>query len=111
MQETLPQAIAKYSWADEGGFVCVYVTTEGEAAAVAAAGDGKSGEVEAKFEERSVELKIGTGAKVFALALKDLEGRIVPKESSWRVSAGKRVTIKLKKKAITTWTRLLRPQR
>merc|ERR1711879_613664 len=111
MQETLPVAIAKYSWADEGKFVCVYISAEGEAAAVATAGDGKGGEVDAKFEERCVELKIGTGGKVFALTLKELEGRIIPDESSCRVSAGKRITIKLKKQAIATWTRLLRPHR
>lgn len=104
------QAIQSYSWADEGDFVCIYVGAEGEPAAIEAAGAGKADEVSVKFEAKSVELWIHSATRSFALLLKNLENEIVPSESKTRVSAGKRVTIKLKKKRAVAWTRLLRPK-
>eukprot|EP00931_Biecheleriopsis_adriatica_P009470 TRINITY_DN110546_c0_g1_i1.p1 TRINITY_DN110546_c0_g1~~TRINITY_DN110546_c0_g1_i1.p1 ORF type:complete len:263 (+),score=54.03 TRINITY_DN110546_c0_g1_i1:61-849(+) len=102
--------LAKYSWADEGDFVCIYIAADGEAEAIEVAGDGKSGQVEVQFGERSVELRIAGNSKEFALCLRSLEGEIVPEESKHRVSAGKRVTLKMKKKRPGTWTRLMRPK-
>jgi len=99
------KVLAKYSWADEGDFVCVYISAENEPEAIAAAGDGKGGEVQVTFDARSVELRI-TGAKVFALTLKDLEKDILPDDSKHRVSAGKRITLKMRKKRGGCWTRL-----
>lgn len=104
----LAQAITSYSWADEGDFVCVYVGAEGEPAAIAAAGDGKGGEVSCEFGAKSVELKVHGSPKSFALALRSLENEIVPEECTHRVSAGKRITLKLKKRRKITWTRLVK---
>lgn len=103
-------AIAKYSWADEGDFVCVYVSGEDEADAIAAAKDGKSGEVTVTFDTKSVELTIRGDSRIYSLAFRSLENEILPDESKHRVSAGKRVTLKLKKKRQVTWTRLVRPK-
>eukprot|EP00933_Yihiella_yeosuensis_P057742 TRINITY_DN5777_c2_g1_i1.p1 TRINITY_DN5777_c2_g1~~TRINITY_DN5777_c2_g1_i1.p1 ORF type:complete len:260 (-),score=59.96 TRINITY_DN5777_c2_g1_i1:208-987(-) len=103
-------AITKYSWADEGDFVCIYVSAESESEAIEAAADGKGGQVKADFGPRTVELKIAGATREFALILRELEGEIVPEESKHRVSAGKRVTLKLKKKRQGLWTRLVRPR-
>lgn len=105
------QAITKYSWADEGEFVCVYIAADAEAEAVEAAKDGKGGEVKVVFEPKAVELRISREDKDFALVLRTLENEIDPDNSKHRVSAGKRVTLKLKKKRQNTWTRLMRPVR
>lgn len=103
-------AIAKYSWADEGDFVCIYISQENEADAIAAAKDGKNDEVTANFEAKSVELTIRGDSKTFSLVFRNLENEIVPEESKSRTSAGKRVTLKLRKKRSVTWTRLERPK-
>jgi len=108
--ETPTMAIAKYSWADEGDFVCIYVSQEDEADAITAAKDGKSGEVVVNFDAKSVELTIHGQSRNYSLAFRTLENEIVPDESKHRVSAGKRVTLKLKKKRQITWTRLMRPK-
>ncbi|CAE7499252.1 Vps41 [Symbiodinium sp. CCMP2456] len=79
--------LTKYSWADEGDFVCIYVSAEGEPEAIEAA---ICGEVKVSFDVRSVEVRVCDGAKEFALSLKQLEGEIVAEESKHRVSAGKR---------------------
>mmetsp|Transcript_68038 Transcript_68038/g.159532 ORF Transcript_68038/g.159532 Transcript_68038/m.159532 type:complete len:254 (+) Transcript_68038:53-814(+) len=99
--------LTKYSWADEGDFVCIYVSAEGEPEAIEAA---TRGEVKVNFDVRSVEVRVCDGTKEFALSLKQLEGEIVPEESKHRVSAGKRISLKMKKKRTGTWTRLLRPK-
>jgi len=98
-----PKALTHYSWADEGDYVCIYVSAEGEPEAVEAA---KDGDVKVQFELRSAELRISKDSKEYALSLRQLEGEIVPEESKHRVSAGKRVTLKMKKKRSVTWTRL-----
>eukprot|EP00928_Gymnodinium_smaydae_P016679 TRINITY_DN16298_c0_g1_i2.p2 TRINITY_DN16298_c0_g1~~TRINITY_DN16298_c0_g1_i2.p2 ORF type:complete len:254 (+),score=68.82 TRINITY_DN16298_c0_g1_i2:65-826(+) len=108
--EAVPQAIVQFAWADEGDFVCVYVSAEGESEALAAARDGKSGEVEVRFEPRFAELRVKGSSKVYALALRDLEGDIVPEQCKHRVSAGKRITLKLRKAKELKWTRLTRPR-
>lgn len=109
--EALPaQAIEKYAWADEGDVVAVYINTDGELDAVTAAKDGKNGEVKASFEARGVSLRIQGPARDYALVLRDLEHEIVPEESKYRVSAGKRITLKLKKRRQEKWTRLVRPK-
>mmetsp|Transcript_36416 Transcript_36416/g.84032 ORF Transcript_36416/g.84032 Transcript_36416/m.84032 type:complete len:259 (-) Transcript_36416:167-943(-) len=99
--------VSKYSWADEGDFVCIYVSAEGEPEAIEAA---TCGEIKVNFDARSVDVRIAGSAKEFALSLKQLEGEIVPEESRHRVSAGKRIVVKMKKKRGGTWTRLLRPK-
>ncbi|CAK9105143.1 unnamed protein product [Durusdinium trenchii] len=101
--EKAAKALTHYSWADEGDFVCIYVSAEGEPEAIEAA---KDGDVKVQFEARSAELRISKDSKEYALSLRQLEGEIVPDESKHRVSAGKRVTLKMKKKRTVTWTRL-----
>jgi len=108
--QIMTKAIAKYSWADEGDFVCVYISHEDEADAIAAAKDGKNGEVDVKFEPKSVELRISAGSRCYCLVLDPIENEIVPEESKHRVSVAKRVTLKLRKKRAVTWTRLVRPK-
>lgn len=102
--------VAKYSWADEGEFVCIYISQEDEADAIAAAKDGKNGEVVVNFEAKSVELVIHGQSRNYSLVFRSLENEISAEESKHRVSAGKRVTLKLKKKRQVTWTRLVRPK-
>jgi len=104
------QTISKYSWADEGDFVCIYIGADGEPEAIAAAGDGKSGQVSVEFGQRSLELRIAGDGKTHALIMRLLENEISPEECKHRVSAGKRVTLKLRKKRTLAWTRLVKPQ-
>jgi len=104
------KAIAKYSWADEGDFVCIYISHEDEADAIEAAKAGKNDEVDVKFLAKSVELRISTESRCYCLVLDPIENEIVPEESKHRVSEGKRVTLKLRKKRKVTWTRLVRPK-
>jgi len=106
---SLARPITQYSWGDEGDFVCIYVSADGEAAAIEAAGDGKDGQVRVEFGVKAVELRIKGSPQDFALVLKGLENEIVPEESKHRVSAGKRVTLKLKKRRPVAWTRLVKP--
>jgi len=103
------QAISKYSWADEGDFVCIYISADGEPEAIEAAGDGKSGQVAVEFGHKSVELRIAAASKTYALIIRQLENEISPEECKHRVSAGKRVTLKLRKKRTLAWTRLVKP--
>jgi len=102
--------ISKYSWADEGEFVWIYISAEGEPEAIEAAGDGKSNQVEVSFEQKSVDLRISGSTIDYALRLPQLEAEIVPEECKHRVSAGKRITLKMKKKRSGTWSRLVRPK-
>lgn len=108
---TPARTIERYSWADEGDFVCIYISAEAEQEAVQAAGDGKGGEVKAEFGPKSVELRINSASAECALVLRNLEDEIIPEESKHRVSSGKRVTLKLKKKRTEKWMRLIKPQR
>jgi len=105
---TVPQAISQYSWADEGEFVCIYISADGEQDAIRAAGDGKAEQVRVDWDTRSFELRIESWPRPFALVLRNLENEIVAAECKHRVSAGKRVTLKLKKRRQITWTRLAR---
>ncbi|CAJ1454230.1 unnamed protein product [Effrenium voratum] len=74
LKASVAKALTHYSWADEGEFVCIYVSAEGEPEAIDAA---KDGEVKVHFEARSAELRICKDSKEFALSLKQLEGEIV----------------------------------
>eukprot|EP00405_Crypthecodinium_cohnii_P020020 CAMPEP_0206476986 /NCGR_PEP_ID=MMETSP0324_2-20121206/35070_1 /ASSEMBLY_ACC=CAM_ASM_000836 /TAXON_ID=2866 /ORGANISM="Crypthecodinium cohnii, Strain Seligo" /LENGTH=260 /DNA_ID=CAMNT_0053952777 /DNA_START=149 /DNA_END=926 /DNA_ORIENTATION=+ len=95
-------AIKTYSWSDEGDFVCIYISAEGEPKALEAARDGKNDEVSVTFETKSLQLLIedasSSSSLRFALNLRSLENEILPEESKYRVSSGKRITLKLKKR-------------
>eukprot|EP00812_Abedinium_dasypus_P011274 NODE_4842_length_635_cov_255.879310.p2 GENE.NODE_4842_length_635_cov_255.879310~~NODE_4842_length_635_cov_255.879310.p2 ORF type:complete len:102 (+),score=37.88 NODE_4842_length_635_cov_255.879310:3-308(+) len=97
-------------WNDEGTVVKVFVCADGEPAAIEAAKDGTGGEVEVLFDAKSVELLIHSPPRCYVLTIKPLEGTILPEECKHRVSAGKRVTLTLKKKTEKpTWTRITKP--
>mmetsp|Transcript_49131 Transcript_49131/g.117015 ORF Transcript_49131/g.117015 Transcript_49131/m.117015 type:complete len:258 (+) Transcript_49131:68-841(+) len=113
-ETTAPQivsiGITKYSWADEGDFVCIYISAESEPAAIAAARDGKNQELQVDFSSKSVTAMVREDDhKRYVFTINDLDGEISGEESKWRVSAGKRITLKMKKKNSRTWTRLYRP--
>merc|ERR1711865_900273 len=96
--------------ADEGDFVCIYISQEDETDAISSARDGKNGEVVVNLEPKSVELIIRGQSRNYSLVFRTLENEILPDDSKHRVSAGKRVTLKLRKKRQVTWTRLVRPK-
>lgn len=102
------QSIEKYAWSDEGDSVKIYISADNEADAIEAM---KGGEVTVEFESHAVDVTI-CGKKNYVLKLFVLESEILPDQSKHRVSAGKRLTITLKKKnKNVTWTRLLRPNK
>lgn len=102
--------ILSYAWGDEKDCVKVYVSAEQDPEAVAAAGDGKSGEVEVTWAARSLKLRIHTDKFDWVLELERIYYEIVPDECRFRVSQGKRVTLSLKKKESFTWLKLLKPE-
>mmetsp|Transcript_115027 Transcript_115027/g.199543 ORF Transcript_115027/g.199543 Transcript_115027/m.199543 type:complete len:252 (-) Transcript_115027:121-876(-) len=105
------RVIEKYSWADEGDFVCVYIFPDNEAEAISAARNGKNGEVTVNWDVKVAELTINAEPSNFQLVLRELEHDILPDECKYSVREGKKITLKLKKKGKQTWTRLVRPRR
>lgn len=90
-------SINRYSWADEGRNVKIYVSAEGEPDAVSAASAGGDSAIQTEFAQKSFQLAV-TGEKAkYVLAMDDLEQPIIAAESRVRVSAGKRITISLRK--------------
>mmetsp|Transcript_20061 Transcript_20061/g.36253 ORF Transcript_20061/g.36253 Transcript_20061/m.36253 type:complete len:287 (-) Transcript_20061:103-963(-) len=99
-----------YSWGDERDFVKVYVSKDSEEEAITAAGDGKNGVVEVIFKERKFKLIVHAAEKDYVLLLERVYYEILPEESTFKVSANKRITISMKKKEKTTWLKLLKPE-
>lgn len=100
--------ITKFAWADEGKFVKVYVDAEGEPEVIAGA-TAAAQNVRCDFQEESFRLTVdgATTSKRFVLHVNGTDQAIVPGESKFRVSAGKRITISLKKKnPSVTWYKL-----
>mmetsp|Transcript_84389 Transcript_84389/g.149242 ORF Transcript_84389/g.149242 Transcript_84389/m.149242 type:complete len:672 (-) Transcript_84389:202-2217(-) len=104
------KVISQYSWADEGDIVCLYISVEGDPEAVRAAGSGKNGQIDVSYDIRGVELRVKGEDKDYCLKLPNLANEIVADECKHRVSAGKRLTLKLKKKRKGTWTTLFAPK-
>lgn len=96
---TLPRKdITNYSWVDESRrFVKIYITAEGEPAVVKAAGTAEQPLVQAEFKEQRLMVTIPGETATHVLAIDDLEHKIVPAECKVKVSAGKRLSVALKK--------------
>eukprot|EP00746_Dinoflagellata_sp_MGD_P087006 gnl/MRDRNA2_/MRDRNA2_34507_c0_seq1.p1 gnl/MRDRNA2_/MRDRNA2_34507_c0~~gnl/MRDRNA2_/MRDRNA2_34507_c0_seq1.p1 ORF type:complete len:254 (+),score=50.45 gnl/MRDRNA2_/MRDRNA2_34507_c0_seq1:120-881(+) len=109
-KDVMPLTPVQYAWADEGDAVKIYIQGDKEPDAVAAAKSGKNGEVRCNFQPRSFLVEISDGNKRWGLTLTDLENEILPEESKYRVSAGKRVTLTLTKKKDLKWYRLVKPK-
>eukprot|EP00747_Dinoflagellata_sp_TGD_P187090 gnl/TRDRNA2_/TRDRNA2_44572_c0_seq1.p1 gnl/TRDRNA2_/TRDRNA2_44572_c0~~gnl/TRDRNA2_/TRDRNA2_44572_c0_seq1.p1 ORF type:complete len:278 (-),score=48.51 gnl/TRDRNA2_/TRDRNA2_44572_c0_seq1:90-923(-) len=100
--------ISNYSFVDEGKHVKVYVASESEGEAVAAASNDTSS-VESEFLQDSFHVAVLGPQARHLLAVEQLTRSIIPTESKVRVSAGKRITITLaKEKKDVTWHSLVR---
>ena len=103
------RAIKSYAWGDEKEAVKLYVSAEAEEEALQAAGDGTQGQVEVDFEAKGLKLRVRAEKLDWILDLEPLYYEVVPSDCRFRVSAGKRITITLKKKEAYTWLKLLKP--
>lgn len=104
------KAILNYAWGDEKEVVKIYISKEGEPEAVEIAGDGKSGQCEAKFLPKALRLIVHGPQLDLCFLIDRLYYEIIPEESSIRVSRDKRITITLKKKESFTWLKLIKPE-
>lgn len=90
--------IERYTWADDGKSVKVFIDVAEEPRVLAAAGDGKRGNVDVSFQEAGFCLTVAEeGGRKFILNVPKLSMEIIPGQSKFRVSAGKRITLTLKK--------------
>lgn len=103
------RAIKNYSWGDEKETIKIYIHKEGEPDVIAAAGDGKSGQVDVKFLAKALKLTVKGPLHDLVLQFDNIYYDIIPEESKFRVSADKRITLTLKKKEAFTWLKLLKP--
>mmetsp|Transcript_102801 Transcript_102801/g.265751 ORF Transcript_102801/g.265751 Transcript_102801/m.265751 type:complete len:285 (-) Transcript_102801:34-888(-) len=99
-----------YAWGDEQEFVKIYVSVEGEPEVVAAAGDGKSSQVEVKWEPRRFRMVVHGEKFDHVLDIDRIYYEVIPEECKFRVSAGKRISLSLKKKEKFTWLKLIKPE-
>ncbi|CAJ1365454.1 unnamed protein product [Effrenium voratum] len=90
--------IDKYSWTDEGAVVKVYVNESANPAAIAAAGDGRGSALQVDFQARGFVLTVGQ-SPAFQLRVRGLLQEVLPESCKVRLSAGKRITVSLAKKA------------
>jgi hypothetical protein len=104
------KAIKNYAWGDEKEVVKIYISKEGEPEAIEVAGDGKSGQCEAKFLPKALRLIVHGPQLDLCFLVERLYYEIIPEESSIRVSRDKRITITLKKKENFTWLKLIKPE-
>mmetsp|Transcript_158898 Transcript_158898/g.281682 ORF Transcript_158898/g.281682 Transcript_158898/m.281682 type:complete len:288 (-) Transcript_158898:68-931(-) len=103
------RAMKNYSWGDEKEFIKIYISKDGEPDAIAAAGDGKSEQVEVKFRTRALNVTVHDKLHDWVLQFDNIYYEIIPEESKWRVSKDKRITVSLRKKENFTWLKLLKP--
>merc|ERR1712060_66265 len=90
--------IERYTWADDGKSVKVFIDVAEEPRVLAAAGDGKQGNMDVSFQESGFCLTVlEEGGRKFILNVPKLNMEIIPGQSKFRVSAGKRITLTLKK--------------
>ncbi|CAE8603807.1 unnamed protein product [Polarella glacialis] len=100
--------IQKYSWADEGDCVKVYVSEAANPAVLAAAGDGKQGQLQTDFQARSFSINVTSleGGASFELCCRGLVHEVIPEKCKVRVSQGKRISVSLAKKEAQVWSAL-----
>ncbi|CAK8990902.1 Low-density lipoprotein receptor-related protein 5 (LRP-5) (Low-density lipoprotein receptor-related protein 7) (LRP-7) [Durusdinium trenchii] len=98
-------AIEKYSWADEGAIVKVYISASSNPCALAARGEEC---LEVDFQARGFTLTVRPGnGPDFQLKARGLLQEVVPEKCKVRLSTGKRITLSLAKKdPLVTWSAL-----
>jgi len=101
--------ISNYAWGDEKEVVKIYISADSEPEIVGLAKDGKSGEVQVKWESKRLKLRVHAEKLDYVLELERLYYEIMPGDCKFRVSPNKRITLTLKKKDAHTWLKLLKP--
>jgi hypothetical protein len=104
------KAIKNYAWGDEKEVVKIYISKDSEPDAIQYAGDGKDGQIEVKYLPKALRVIVHGPQLDHMLLLDRIYYEIIPEESTFRVSANKRITLTLKKKEIFTWLKLLKPE-
>lgn len=110
LASTVPRRIIhKYSWSDESRrTVKIYISVEGEAAAVHAAGREDDSRLKAEFGEQSLTVTIAGRGSTHVLMIDQLEHKIIPEECKTKIVPGKRITITLTKaKVDSLWNTLV----
>lgn len=104
------RSIQRYSWVDDSRrTVKVYISAEGEPAAIAAAGREGDSRLQVDYGEQSLRIKILGDTAAYELVIDELEHRIVPDECKAKLAAGKRISVTLKKaKEDSLWNTLIR---
>jgi len=102
--------IRNYSWVDESRRVVkVYISADGEPAAVAAAGGGGEGRIRATFQEQSFQVDVAGDNAAHSLSISALEHKISPEGCKVKVVEGKRIVVTLQKaKEDSLWNTLVR---
>lgn len=108
--QRLERPICNYAWGDEKDVVKVYISADAEPEAVKAAGDGKNGQLDVRWQSRSLKLRVHGEKFDYVLELERVYYEIIPEECKFRVSQNKRITLSLKKKENFTWLKLLKPE-
>ena len=97
--------IEKYAWSDDGDKVRIYVDDPNILPLIADSSDN----VSCEFDPQSMCLEVKQSSAVtFKLNVEELSEEIDTRESSYKVSLGKRITITLKKKEDKKWYSLKR---
>lgn len=105
------RCISTYSWTDKHSCIKVYISKDSEAEAVAAAGNGHEGQLEARFASRGATLVVNDQHLRHVLELRTLQAPIVPAQSRCMVLPGKRIALELHKRYVgQSWPMLLRPR-
>uniref|UniRef100_A0A7S1MBQ9 CS domain-containing protein n=1 Tax=Alexandrium catenella TaxID=2925 RepID=A0A7S1MBQ9_ALECA len=90
--------IANYSWVDDSRkLVKIYITSDEDPLALAAAGSEKDSHVEAEFKQQSLKITVKGKSATHVLEVEELEHGIVPDECKVKVSAGKKISVTLRK--------------
>lgn len=96
---TVRRKVEKYSWCDDGDKVRVYIDDPNVLGLITESSEA----VSCSFEPSSFSIEVRQSATVIFCLDVDLNDEIDAKESSYRVSLGKRITLTLKKKGSQTW--------
>lgn len=106
-----PTRILKhYSWIDESrSTVKLYISADAEPEAVAAARGPEDARVEADFGEQRLEVRILGENVTYVLVIEVLEHRVLPERCSFKLVAGRRLVVSLRKeKEDALWNTLYR---
>mmetsp|Transcript_72479 Transcript_72479/g.212415 ORF Transcript_72479/g.212415 Transcript_72479/m.212415 type:complete len:258 (-) Transcript_72479:111-884(-) len=90
--------MSSYSWVDDSRkLVKIYITSAEDPLAIAAAGLQQEGLVSAEFGQQSLKIKVLGKSATHVLEIEELEHGIVPAECKVKVTAGKKISITLRK--------------